>query len=164
MVSETATAQFLVSALGAVHALSNALSAWQGMKGAFAFLGNRKGRLTPQLNAYILDSISATCGTGVAGPVKDHVLQRSKQVKAGIKAVGGKKNFDGFGRAELAAFAGTAFNYMDLTEVCAGSVALKQAQVDGMVRTHQMERKNTTDWETVAKNMLREMVNPVEEE
>ena len=47
VIDEITNAQPLVSALGAVHALANPLDAWQSFKGAFGFIGNRKGSLTP---------------------------------------------------------------------------------------------------------------------
>lgn len=162
-IQDTSAAQMLVSTLGAIHALSNPLSSWQSIKGTFAFLGNRKGRLTPQLNKHIMDIITTTCAASAAGPVKEHMLQRSKLVKTGIRKAGGKKNFEIFGRSELATHAGTAFNFMDLTDIYTGSVALAQAQVNGLVSTYQVERKNTTDWEVLAKAQLVEMVNPVDE-
>jgi len=164
-VADIANAQMLVSTLGAVHALSNPLDAWQSIKGIFAFFGNRKGQLTPRLNEYIFKAIAATCAPGVAATVKEHVLQRSKQVKKGIRAQGGKKQFDGFGRAELALFVGTnTVKFQSLAEVNPLSVALNAAALDSHVQTYRIHRRNTTDMERGAKTMLTEMVNPTDDE
>ncbi|KAF2259610.1 hypothetical protein CC78DRAFT_56977 [Lojkania enalia] len=162
-VSEVANAQMLVSLLGAVHAQSNPLSFWQSTKSAFSFFGNRKGKLTPQLNSQIFSILSSSCDPAISGPVKDHVMQRSKQVKTGIRATKGKKSFAGFARTELATFAGTPFNFVDLTEAKESSEALTSAVANQNFSTWQMEKKNTQDWERVAKTMLTEMVNPVDE-
>lgn len=158
------TAQLFVFTLGAVHALSNPLDFWQSFKSAFAFLGNRKGRLTPQLNQHIFGTITALCAPAVAESVKDYVLQRSKQVKAGIRAVGGKRRYEGFGQSELAAFANTAFNCIDLTECCTGSLALGGGAAQQFVQTYCMDRDNRSKWVMDANKLLREMVNPVDED
>jgi len=158
------TAQLFVFTLGALHALSNPLDFWQSFKSAFAFLGNRKGKLTPQLNQHIFQTITTICAPEVAGSVKDFVLHRSKQVKAGIRAVGGKRRYEGFGQTELAAFASTPFNLLDLTECCTGSLALTGGAAAQFVQTYHLDRKNTADWEMGAKRLLSEMVNPVDED
>ncbi|KAH7356021.1 hypothetical protein BKA66DRAFT_256362 [Pyrenochaeta sp. MPI-SDFR-AT-0127] len=164
-VTEIANAQLLVSTLGAVHALANPLNFWQSFKGAFAFLGNRKGRLTPGLNEQIFSSITSICAGGISSSVKDHVLQRSKLVKNGIRGLRGKKRFEDYGWVELAAFAGTGpATVVDLTELCPSSVALDSTAVDSHVSTYHNDRKNTMDWEKDAKIMITSMVNPVDEE
>jgi hypothetical protein len=163
VIVESGNAQLLVSTLGSIHALSNPLNFWQKMKGAFAFCGNRKGKLTPSLNNCIFTSISSACNPAISGPIKDHVLQRSKQVKAGIRAAGGKKSFAAFGRKELAAFAGTPFNFVDMTEMKDGSLALTAAVVDVNVRLYAAEKQYAEGLERDAKKMLLEMVNPVDE-
>ncbi|KAF2738548.1 hypothetical protein EJ04DRAFT_573709 [Polyplosphaeria fusca] len=163
VVVESGNAQLLVSTLGAIHAISNPLNFWQGLKGSFAFCGNRKGKLTPGLNSWIFTSISSACNPAVAGSIKDHVLQRSKQVKAGIRAAGGKKSFAAFGREELAAFAGTRFNFVDMTEIKDGSLALAAAVVDGNMKLRASEKQYADGLERDAKKMLVDMVNPVDE-
>jgi hypothetical protein len=164
-IADIANAQMLVSTLGAVHALANPLDTWQSIKGIFAFAGNRKGQLTPRLNVYIFKAITATCAPGVAATVKEHILQRSKQVKAGIRAQKGKRRFDGFGQVELAAFAGTSMvKIVDLAALSPGCAALNATALDSYVNTYRLHRRTTQDLEHGVRSMLREMVNPVDNE
>ncbi|ORY18621.1 hypothetical protein BCR34DRAFT_582903 [Clohesyomyces aquaticus] len=163
-INDIASAQPLISTLGAIHALSNPLSAWQSFKSIFGFLGNRKARLTPQLNSQIFASMASTCTPAVAGTAKSHLLQRSKQVKAGIRAKGGKKRYQDFGLTEVAAFAGTTgATVVELVDVFSGSVALDQKMLDAMCGTWQSECRNREAWEGGAKMMLKQMVNPVDD-
>lgn len=98
------------------------------MKGAFAFMGNRKGQLTPAANQKIFAAVTDSCSASVAATVKEHLLQRSKQVKTGIMSMGGHKSFTAFGTRELAIFANVEKMIMfDLTELKPGSVALNSA-------------------------------------
>ena len=164
VLTSLADSQPLIWTLGAVHALANPLSGWQSFKKVFAFLGNRKGRLTPALSQLILSSIKSICAEDVTGTVKKNLLERSKQVKSGIRGVGGMKRFQGFGMLELATFAGSGtFRIADLTELCPLSKALVSDAVDAHVRTYHTDRKNTMDWEKHAKETITSMVNPVDE-
>lgn len=164
-ITDVANTQLLVSTLGAVHALANPLNFWQSFKGAFAFLGNRKGKLTPGLNEYIFSSIAGICAASVSASVKDHVLQRSKQVKTGIRGLRGKKRFEAFGWAELATFSGASgVTIVDLAELCPLSISMDSAAVNTHVGTYHNDRKNTMDREKDAKLLLNSMVNPTDEE
>jgi hypothetical protein len=166
-VTDLANAQLLIPTLAAVHTLSNPLSAWQSIKGVFAFLGNRKGQLTPRLNEYIFGAITASCVPAVATTVKDHVVQRSKRVKAGIRTKSGKKRFDEFGQGELASFAGMTaignLGVLDLAQVNPLSVALNSAALENYVKSYHLNRRNTADMEDSAKAILVDMVNPTDE-
>ena len=129
-VDDIAKAQLLVSTLGAIRAISNPIGFWQTIKGAFAFLGNRKGQLTPMANERICAAITGSCSANVATTVKEHILQRSRQVKTGIQATKGHKSFTAFGTQELAAFVNVQPVVMfDLTELKPLSVALNSAAV-----------------------------------
>jgi hypothetical protein len=168
-ISDIGNAQMLVKTLGAVHALSNPLSVWQSVKGWFSFIGNRKGQLTPRLNEHIFKGITAACTPTVAASVKDHVLQRSKQVKTGIRAKKGKKSFEKFGEAELATYAGLTSDIgplvvQDLMEVNPVSISMNSASLNGHLQTYDLHRKNTTNLESHAQKMLNTIVNPVDEE
>ena len=164
-ITDIASAQLLVSTLGTVHALANPLDTWQSIKGLFAFTGNRKGQLTPRLNENIFKAITATCAPGIATAVKEHVLQRSKQVKTGIRAQKGKRRFDGFGQTELASFAGTGtVKIVNLAELSPGSATLNATALDSYVNTYRLHRQTTQDLERGVQNMLKDMVNPVDNE
>jgi hypothetical protein len=166
-VTDIVNARLLISTLAAIHALSNPLSAWQSIKGFFAFLGNRKGQLTPRLNKYIFNAITASCVPPVATTVKDHVVRRSKQIKAGVRTMGGKKRFDEFGQGELASFASMTaignLGILDLAQVNPLSVALNSAALENHVESYRLNRRDTVDMEDAAKAMLDEMVNPTDE-
>lgn len=167
-VTDMANAQLLISTLAAVHALSNPLSAWQSMKGIFACLGNRNGQLTPRLNQYIFESITASCAPTVAATVKDHVVQRSVRIKTAIKAKRGKKRFSEFGQGELASFAGMAsigaLAVLDLAQAVPLSISLNSAALNTHVESYHFNRRNTADMEQSAKAMLVSMVNPSNEQ
>jgi hypothetical protein len=166
-VADIANAQPLVSTLAAVHALSNPLSRRQSIKGLFACFGNRKAQLTPRLNQYIFESITASCAPAVARTIKDHVAQRSVRIKAAIKAKRGKKRFYEFGQDELAAFAGMAsigtLAVLDLAQAVPRSIALNSAALHGHVESYKLHRLNTAGMEQSAKAMLASMVNPIDE-
>jgi len=168
-VTDITNAQMLIATLAAVHALSNPLSSWQSIKGAFAFLGNRKGQLTPRLNEYIFRAITAGCVPAVAKTVKDHVLQRSKKIKTDIRSKSGKKKrFDEFGQGELASFAGMTtaigkLGVLDMAQVIPLSVALNSAALNSHVDGYHLHRRNTADMMHSAKALLDEMVNPADE-
>lgn len=164
-VDDIAKAQLLVSTLGAIHAIANPIGAWQSIKGAFAFLGNRKGQLTPAVNQLIYVAIAGSCSANVATTVKEHILQRSKQVKTGIKATKGSKSFTAFGSQELAAFANVqAVTMFDLTELKPLSVALNSAALQSSQQGYSVLRRTTTQLEDFAKKKLVDMVNPVDED
>lgn len=85
-------------------------------------------------------------------------------MKNGIQSIGGKKCFEGFGRAELASFVDFGSPALiDLTELCPLSVALDTGAVDIHVRTYHIDRKTTMDLEKHAIDMITPMVNPKEE-
>jgi hypothetical protein len=132
-------------------------------------LGNRKGQLTPRLNEYISKSISASCSPAVEASVKDHVIQRSKQVKTAIKTSKGKKSFDRFGQAELATYSGLKsdigpLKIQDLTIWNPLSCFMNSASLNNHVGRYHMHRLNTTDLEGHAENLLSGIVNPPDEE
>jgi hypothetical protein len=159
-VTDIAKSQLLISTLGAIHAISNPIGFWQGVKGAFAFMGNRKGQLTPKLNEHIFTAIMASCSPEVVVTVKDHMGQRSKQVKAGIKAAGGPKNFDNFGAQGLAAFAGVKSVAMfDLTSLNPLSVAMNASTLQGYQNDYSLHRRTTTHLVNFAEQRIREIVN-----
>jgi hypothetical protein len=164
-IDDIAKAQLLVSTLGAIHAISNPIGFWQTIKGAFAFLGNRKGQLTPTVNERIYAAITVSCSANVASTVKEHVLQRSKQVKTGIQATKGHKSFTAFGMQELAAFVHVQPVVMfDLTELKPLSVALNGAALQSSQHGYHVHRQTTLQMEDGAKKMLSNMVNPVDED
>ena len=175
----SAGAQLLVSVLGAMHAVGNPLSPWESVKAVFAFLGHRKGRLTPKLNQRISDTLSSVSGPGVAMVLKEHVLQRSAQVKAGVRAVvkirgphataasqkSRQLRFDnGFGQGELARLAGAEQNLegamVDLTELKPDSVAFSSGAYESHVETWSAGQKRTEELEKGARAMLSSMVSP----
>jgi hypothetical protein len=164
-VDDIAKAQLLVSTLGAIHAISNPIDFWQTIKGTFAFLGNRKGQLTPTVNERISAAITSSCSANVATTVKAHILQRSKQVKTGIQATKGHKSFTAFGSQELAAFARVQRVVMcDLTELKPLSVALNGAALQSTQQGYHVHRQTTMQMEDGARKMLSNMVNPVDED
>ncbi|KAI9775780.1 MAG: hypothetical protein M1839_000908 [Geoglossum umbratile] len=164
-IDDIAKAQLLVSTLGAIHAISNPIGHWQKMKGAFSFLGNRKGQLTPMVNKQIYAAITGSCSANVANTVKEHTIQRSKQVKTGIQATKGHKSFTAFGTQELAAFVHVQPVVMfDLTELKPVSVALNSAALQSSQQGYHIHRQTTLQMEDGAKNMLSNMVNPVNED
>jgi hypothetical protein len=164
-VDDIAKAQLLVSTLGAIRAISNPIGLWQTIKGALAFVGNRKGQLTPTVNERIYAAITASCSANVATTVKEHILQRSKQVKTGILATKGHKSFTAFGTQELAAFVNVQPVVMfDLTELKPLSVALNTAALQSHQQGYHVHRQTTVQMEDGAKEMLRNMVNPVDED
>jgi transcriptional/translational regulatory protein YebC/TACO1 len=163
-IDDIAKAQLLVSTLGAIRAISNPIGPWQTIKGAFAFLGNRKGQLTPTVNEQIYTAITGSCSANVTTTVKERILQRSKQVKAGIQATKGHKSFTAFGMQELAAFAHVQHIVMfDLTELKPLSVALNNAALQSSRQGYHVRRQTTMEMEDRAKEMLSNMVNPVDE-
>jgi hypothetical protein len=164
-VDDIAKAQLLVSTLGAIRAISNPIGFWQTIKGTFAFLGNRKGQLTPTVNKQIYAAITSSCSENVATTVKEHILQRSKQVKTGIQAMKGHKSFTAFGTRELTAFANVQLVTMfDLTELQPVSVALNGATLQSYQRGYHVLQQTTMQLEDGAKKVLRTMVNPVDED
>jgi hypothetical protein len=164
-VYDIGNAQMLVSTLGAIHAIANPIGFWQSVKGVFSFVGNRKGKLTPAANTRILAAITDSCSTGVAATVKEHLLQRSKQVKSGIQSIGGPKSFTAFGRRELAAFANVERVVMcDLVELKPGSVALNSAALHSHQQGYHVHRTNTGLIVDNVKKVLEEHVNPVDQE
>ncbi|KAE8447503.1 hypothetical protein EG329_010633 [Mollisiaceae sp. DMI_Dod_QoI] len=164
-VDDIGKAQLLVSTLGVIHAISNPLSFWQSMKGAFAFLGNRKGQLTPAANQRIFAAITDSCSAEVAATVKAHMLQRSQQVKTGIKSAQGHKNFTAFGMRELTSFVGIQTVVMiDLTELKPLSIALNSLALQNHQQGYRAHRQGTMQMEDGAKKMIKTMVNPVDEE
>jgi hypothetical protein len=164
-VDEIGNAQLLVSTLGAIHAITNPIGFWQSMKGAFAFMGNRKGQLTPTANQIIFAAITNSCSPGVAATVKEHLLQRSKQVKIGIKSAGGHKSFTAFGTTELKAFVKVDKVVMfDLTELKPGSVALNSVALQNHQQGYHVQRKDTGQMVENVKKVLEEHVNPVDED
>ena len=166
-VTDIAQAQLLVSALGAVHAVANPLSFWQSMKSAFAFCGNRKGQLTSKLNERVFLAIANTCSPDVAATVKEHVLQRSGQVKTGIQAqrAGGPKSFEKFGHSELTAFTSmSAIEVYDLTALQPVSIAMNLTTLDGHQNAFHVHRQATETLTTHAKMQINDMVNAVDEE
>jgi len=91
------------------------------------------------------------------------MLQRSQQVKSGIRLVGGKKRFDGFGRAEVATFAGVPSpTFVDLVDLCPASVALSATSFIAQNNTYQQDQMKTTSLEHEAKKFLQVIVNPVD--
>jgi hypothetical protein len=164
-IDDIAKAQLLVSTLGAIHAISNPIGPWQTIKGAFAFLGNRKGQLTPTVNERIYSAITGSCSVNMATTVKENILQRSKQVKTGIKATNGHKSFTAFGMQELAAFVHVQHVVMfDLTELKPLSVALNGAALQSSQQGYHVHRQTTLQMEDGANNMLSNMVNPVDQD
>jgi hypothetical protein len=163
-IDDIAKAQLLVSTFGAIHAISNPIGFWQTIKGAFAFLGNRKGQLTPTVNERIYAAITGSCSANVATTIKEHILQRSKQVKAGIQATKGHKSFTAFGTQELAAFVQVQPVMFDLTELKPLSVALNGAALQSSQQGYHVHRQTTMQMEDRAKTMLSSMVNPVDED
>ena len=164
-VDDIAKAQLLVSTLGAIRAIANPIGLWQTIKGVFAFLGNRKGQLTPTVNERISAAITGSCSANVANTVKRHVLQRSRQVKTGIQATNGHKSFTAFGTEELAAFVSVQRVIMfDLTELNPLSVALNGAALQSHQHGYHVHRRTTMEMEGEAKEILSTMVNPVNED
>jgi hypothetical protein len=142
-IDNIAKAQLLVLTLGTIRAVSNPIGLWQTIKGGFAFQGSRKGQLTPAVKEQIYTASTGSCSANVATTVKERILQRSKQVKAGIQAAKGHKSFTAFGMQELAAFVHVQPVVMfDLTELKSLSVALDSAalqssqQVNHLIRLH----------------------------
>jgi hypothetical protein len=164
-VDDIGNAQPLISTLGAIHAIANPIGFWQSIKGAFAFLGNRKGQLTPTANQHIFAAITDSCSASVATTVKAHLLQRSKQVKTGIKAAKGPKSFTAFGTKELAAFVNVQKVVMfDLTELKPLSIALNSAALHNHQQEYHVQRQDTRTMEENVRKVLEEHVNPVGEE
>ena len=140
-VADIAKAQLLISTLSAIHAISNPIGFWQGVKSAFAFMGNRKGQLTPKLNEHIFTAIMTSCSPEVVVAVKDHMGQRSKHAGAGIKAAGGHKNFDDLGAQGLATFTGVKSVAMfDLTSLNPLSVAMNASTLQGYQNDYSLHR------------------------
>ncbi|KAK5651900.1 hypothetical protein OQA88_11559 [Cercophora sp. LCS_1] len=159
-VTDIAEAQRLASALGAVHALANPLSFWQSVKAAFSCCGNRKGQLTAKLNEQILLAVDRACAPDVAAVVHKAVMERSGQVKTGIHASGGHKNFDRVGQAEVAAFVSVSgLMVHDLTALQPVSTAMNTAQVDSHRRNHWAHQQMMGTLKTHAEIQLKEMVN-----
>jgi len=153
--------------MGAVHALANPLGAWQSIKGAFSWMGNRKGQLTPALNRQLFAVLAAACAAPEAAAIKKDVLQRSKQVKSGIRGCGGPKCFFDFGKAELAGFLGGGVDakqlvLVDLTELSPASKALDVAALSAQVQEYNLHSQRTAYLEMSAKEKLVVMVNPVD--
>ena len=165
-IDDIGKAQLLVTTLGAVHAIVNPIGFWQSIKSGLSFLGNRKGQLTPVANAKILSSITASCSTDVAVAVKSHMLQRSKQVKMGIKTLKSPhKSFTNFGLGELTVLSGMENPMMvDLTEVKGGSEALDVKTLTNHKEGNRIHRNETLRMESEAKKQITEMVNPVDED
>ncbi|KAK0729603.1 hypothetical protein B0H67DRAFT_604814 [Lasiosphaeris hirsuta] len=166
-VTNAAHAHLFASALGAVHALANPLSAWQSLKAAFSCCGNRKGQLTSKLNEQIQLAVDRTCAPDVAGAVQQAVMQRSAQVKAGINASAGKgggggghKNFDRFGQAELASFASVSGVMVhDLTALQPVSTSMGKSQLDQHRYNHMTHQQTMETLKTRAEAQIKEMVN-----
>lgn len=155
----------LVSTLGAIHAIANPIGFWQSVKGVFSFVGNRKGQLTPAANQQIFAAITDSCSAGVAVTVKEHLLQRSKQVKTGIKSLPGPKSFTAFGTGELTSFVNVSkVVIFDLTELKPGSVALNSAALQSHQQGYHVHKKNTGLLVENVKRVIEEHVNPVDEE
>jgi len=155
----------LVSTLGAIHAIANPIGFWQSVKGAFAFMGNRKGQLTPSANQRIFAALADSCSAGVATTVKEHLLQRSKQVKAGIQSTSGPKSFTAFGTTELTTFVNVSKVVMfDLTELKPGSVALNTAALQSHQQGYHVHKTNTGQMVENVKKVIEEHVNPVDED
>jgi hypothetical protein len=138
-----ATTQLLISTLGAIHAQANPRGAWQSIKGAFAFFGNRKGQLTSALSPQLLAALASACSPDVAATVKKVVLQYSKQVKTAIRAIRGPKRFLNFGKTALAALVGLEGasqlpGIMGLSEVDPESKALGVAELNAHAQEWQM--------------------------
>jgi len=164
-VDDIAKAQLLVSTLGVIRAISNPIGFWQTIKGTFAFLGNRKGQLTPTVNEQIYAAITGSCSANVATTVKEHILQRSRQVKTGIQATRGHKSFTAFGTQELTAFVNVQRVVMfDLTELKPLSVALNSAALQSHLQGYHVHQQTTMQMEDGAKKLLSTMVNPVDED
>jgi hypothetical protein len=164
-VDDIGNAQLLVSTLGAIHAISNPIGFWQSIKRAFAFLGNRKGQLTPAANERIFAAITDSCSASVATAAKAHLLQRSKQVKAGIQTTKGPKSFTAFGTKELTAFVNVQKVLMfDLTELKPLSVALNSAALQSHQQGYYIHREDTKQIQEKVKKVLEEHVNPVDED
>jgi hypothetical protein len=164
-VDDIAKAQLLVSTLGVIRAISNPIGFWQTIKGAFAFLGNRKGQLTPILNERIYAAITGSCSASVATTAKEHIIQRSQQVKTGIQATGGQKSFTAFGMQELTTFVNVRSVAMfDLTELKPLSIALNGAALQSHQQGYRIHRHSTMQMEDGAKKMLGNMVNPADED
>jgi hypothetical protein len=163
-IDDIAKAQLLISTLGAIRAISNPIGLWQATKGVFAFLSNRKGQLTPTVNKQIYAAITSSCSANVANTVKERILQRSKYVKTGIQATKGHKSFTAFGTWELAAFVNVQPVVMfDLTELKPVSVALNSAALQSSQEGYHIHRQTTMQMEDGAKQILNNMVNPVDE-
>ena len=164
-VTDAGHAQLLASALGAVHALANPLSFWQSMKATFSFCGNRKAQLTPKLNEQILLAVERACAPDVAAHVKQEVMQRSWQVKAGISATanqggGGHKSFDRFGQAELATFASVSGVMVhDLAALQPVSTAMNKDRLGQHCHDYHAHRETRETLKTHARAQLEEMVN-----
>jgi hypothetical protein len=100
----------------------------------------------------------------VATKVKNDILQRSKQVKTGIRGTRGHKSFTAFGTQELEAFVNVrSVGMFDLTELKPLSIALNGAALHSHQEAYQLHRRATTDMEVEAKRVLSSMVNPVDE-
>lgn len=158
-------AHLLISTLGTIHAISNPIGFWQNVKSAFAFLGNRKGQLTPTLNESIFAAITGSCSPNVVATVNAGMLQRSKQVNTGIQATAGPKSFTNFGTKELPAiFSGPPVELSDLIELKPISVSLSGAEFQNHHNTYHLHRRGTEHITANAKNILNTMVNPVDGE
>ncbi|CAM1507669.1 Fc.00g073100.m01.CDS01 [Cosmosporella sp. VM-42] len=165
-VTNTAQAQLLTQTLGAVHAISNSLSFWQLVKSAFRFLGNRKARVSPKLNEAVQASIVTTCSPDVVAAIKEHVEQRSKQIKdviVGAKATIGHKNFTGVLHKELAELAQvTQISLYDLTELNPLSISLNAQSLKVVQDQFQLHRQNQENLSNYAKRVLHTHLNPVD--
>lgn len=101
----------------------------------------------------------------MATTVKEHLLQRSKQVKTGIKSLPGPKSFTAFGTRELAAFVNVSTVVMlDLTELKPGSVALDSAALQSHQEGYHVHKSKTGVMVEDVKELLKDHVNPVDED
>jgi len=162
-----ATTQLLISTLGAIHALANPLGAWQSIKGAFSWLGNRKGQLTSQLNGQLLAALAGASAADAIPTLKKEMLTRSKQVKTGIRANRGPKRFFDYGKTELAALVGAEGasqmpGMVDLSEVEPNSKGMGVADLQAYAQDGEMRGQKMRYLEGAAKEKLEVMVNPVD--
>jgi hypothetical protein len=115
------------------------------MKGAFAFMGNRKAQFAPAANQHISAVVMETCPATVAATVKEHLLQRSKAGEDWHHEYGWAESFAIFGSRELAVFVKVEKVVMfDPTELKLkrGSVALKSAALQSHQEGYHVESKN----------------------
>ncbi|KAK4449879.1 hypothetical protein QBC34DRAFT_462541 [Podospora aff. communis PSN243] len=158
----TNTTRLLVSTLGTIHAQANPLGVWQSIKGAFFFLGIRKGQLTSALNQQLFAALASTCSPKVAARVKKDILEYSKMVKVKIRrhrAIRGPKTFFDFGKAELA---GLLPKMVDLSEINLNSKALGLIEFETHVREMLSRKEKVDQMEAEAKDKLVALVNPVD--